>query len=463
MRSWHHAVRLSQERLTRQELSWLLAQEARGAAKALREGVSALTQPPRVDITTAPNVETNLDALDEAIGRLSELQMGTASVSRRGRIDLAALLCEVAPHARIGVETSSGTEVFGEESELRRMIHLLLSQSNSGPGDTDSSRTVLTIKRDGPWVRISVELGPDQSATAEIERRWLSRMATRHGGRLELEGGTETIILPSDGSGDEVAELRRELEQAQQLGEAYARELAAVVAAGDLPQEPTPSQPPPPGADRFEALVASSSAIVRTLRGWIDSARVDVAEAVEKLGMETDLAQRLNKRMGRAQELLTELERIANCPLDEGTKRHDVAQELREAVSAAESRAARHSISIQVVAPPKLEVDTRRSVLGLVLRCLIDHAIAATPRDDGVKIVLEGQGAGFVLRMEDGGPTVPAVSRLDLLRRRVDPTSVGRPEGLALPVAEAGAALLGARMGFAETGEGRSEVVLTHL
>jgi hypothetical protein len=455
---------LSQERLTRQELSWLLAQEARGAAKALREGVTALTQPPRaIDIETAPSVETNLDALDEAIGRLSELQMGTASVSRRGRIDLAALLCEVAPHARIGMETSTGTEVFGEESELRRMLHLLLSQSNSGPGDTDSSRTVLQIKRDGAWVRISVELGPDQSATAEIERRWLSRMATRHGGRLELEGGTETIILPADGSGDEVAELRRELEQAQQLGEAYARELAAVVAAGDLPAEPTPSQPPPPGADRFEALVASSSAIVRTLRGWMESARGDVAEAVETLGMENDLAQRLTKRMGRAQELLAELERIAECPLDEGVKRADVAQELREAVAAAESRAARHAVAIQVEAPPKLEAETRRAVLGLVMRCLMDHAIAATPRDQHIKIVLEGQGPGFVLRMEDGGPTVPAVSRLDLLRRRMDPTSVGRPEGLALPVAEAGAALLGARIGFAETGEGRSEVVLTHL
>jgi K+-sensing histidine kinase KdpD len=140
-----------------------------------------------------------------------------------------------------------------------------------------------------------------------------------------------------------------------------------------------------------------------------------------------------------------------------------VAQELREAVSALESRAARHAISVSLEAPQKLEVDTRRSVLGLVIRCLIDHAIAATPRDETVKIRLEGQGPGFVLRMEDGGPTVPAVSRMDLLRRRMDPTSVGRPEGLALPVAEAGAALLGARIGFAETSEGRSEVVLTHL
>ncbi len=458
---------MSQDRLTRQELSWLLAQEARGAAKALRQGVTALTNPPpgpapTIEISEAPNVETNLDALDEAIGRLSELQMGAPSgVSRRGRIDLASLLCEVAPKARIAMEPGAGTEVFGEESELRRMLHLLLNQSNSSLGDKESSSSDIEIRREDNYVRISVELGPDQSATAELERRWLSRMATRHGGRLELEGGTEAIILPADGSGDEVAELRRELEQAQQLGEAYARELAAVVAAGDLPGEATPSTPPPPGAERFEALVASSNAIVRTLRGWMESARADVSEATSLLGVESDIAQRLTKRMGRAQELLAELERVALCPLEEAPKSVDVSHELRDALGVAESRAARHGVTVAVEAPAKLEVVAREGVLALVIRSLIDHAIAATPRDEPVKIHLEAQDSGFVLRMEDGGPTVPAVSRLDLLRRRMDPTSVGRPEGLALPVAEAGAALLGARLGFAETAEGRSEIVLT--
>ena len=63
---------VSNERLTRQELSWLLAQEARGAAKALREGVSAMTQPPppgnEVTIQHTPEVETSLDALDDVSG-----------------------------------------------------------------------------------------------------------------------------------------------------------------------------------------------------------------------------------------------------------------------------------------------------------------------------------------------------------------------------------------------------------
>ncbi len=231
----------------------MLAQEARGAARALREGVQQLTQPPppaaSVQIHEAPAVETNLDALDDAIARLGELQMGARVAARRGRIDLGALVCEVMPNARVAMDTGSGTEVFGEEQELRRMLLLLVSQTNSSPIDNESARSDVEIKRDGDWVKISVELGPDSSATAELERRWLSRMATRHGGRLELEGGTQTLLLPADRASDEMAELRKELEQAQQLGEAYARELAVAFAeTSQLPSEPRAASVPPPRA-----------------------------------------------------------------------------------------------------------------------------------------------------------------------------------------------------------------------
>jgi hypothetical protein len=226
--SWHDAVIVSNDRLTRQELSWLLAQEARGAAKALREGVIQLKQPELREAT--PRVETTLDALDDAIGRLSELQSGGRGAPRRGRIDLAALLYQVAPTARIAMQPGDGTEVSGEENELRRMLHVLVNETSNPAERTATSSPEVRIRRENDWVKISVDLGPDTSATSELERRWLSRMALRHGGRLELEGGTQTIVLPADGSGEEVNELRKELEQAQQLGEAYARELAAVFA-----------------------------------------------------------------------------------------------------------------------------------------------------------------------------------------------------------------------------------------
>ena len=125
---------------------------------------------------------------------------------------------EVAPNARISIEPGAGTEVFGEETDMRRMFHMLVNQDSSPTAQTGPSE--VEIRRQGEWVKIGVQLGPDTAATADVERRWLSRMATRYGGWVELEGGTQSIFLPADGASDqrEVVELRKELEQAQQLG-----------------------------------------------------------------------------------------------------------------------------------------------------------------------------------------------------------------------------------------------------
>src|SRR5688500_6103933 len=105
---WHDRKIVSQERLTRHEISWLLAQEARGAARALREGVSQLRQGPGQQPlivnapSEAPAVETTLDALDDAISMLSDLNTaGRGAKARRGRIDLAALLMDLVPNTRL--------------------------------------------------------------------------------------------------------------------------------------------------------------------------------------------------------------------------------------------------------------------------------------------------------------------------------------------------------------------------
>jgi len=456
---------VSQERLTRQELSWLLAQEARGAAKALREGVQQLAHPapPEVSISEAeaPAVETNLDALDDAISRLSELQMGQTSKARRGRIDLASLLCEVVPNARIAMETGSGTEVFGEESELRRMLHLLVSRTNSSPADAEPTRTDIDIKRDGDWIRVSVELGPDSSATAELERRFLSRMATRHGGRLELERGMETLILPADRATEEVAELRKELEQAQQLGEAYARELAAVFATADGAEPKTSTLPPPPGSERLELLVTAAQALVRQLRTWLEGARSDVSRASEELGAETEIATQLTWRISSFQELFAELERLAGHATREAPAQVDLAAELKEIVQSAESRAARHGVSIELDTPDTLEVSTLLETFTLAARGLLDQAIAATPRDGRVKVRLTGNANAYALAVEDGGPVVANANRRDLLRGRADPSALGRPEGLGLVVADAAASVLGGAISIGESSTGRAEVLLS--
>ena len=164
-------------------------------------------------------------------------------------------------------------------------------------------------------VRVSVELGPDRSATADVERRWLSRMAMRLGGRLELEGGTQAILLPADGASDqrEMDALRTELDQAQQLGEAYARELATVFSAGITAEPAPPSERMPPATARFDLLVSAAAALGRSLGHLVEELRADVALASETLGEGSELIQRLAKRASAGSELHHELRRLAQC------------------------------------------------------------------------------------------------------------------------------------------------------
>lgn len=443
---------MSHERLTRHEISWLLAQEARGAAKALRNEL----QPQRLDSrpTGAP-VETTLDALDDTIDMLAQLNSGTRGKGRRGRIDLAALLYEVAPAARLSIEPGAGTEVFGEEGELRRMLNLLVTQANATAGSVPSAETVVTICRQGDFVRISVELGPDTSAAGELERRWLSRMAMRHGGRVELEGGTQSIYLQADGAADqrEVTELRKELEQAQQLGEAYARELASVLASGDVRTEP----PPPPAArdsERFEGVRSTAAALHRLLKGWVDGLRHDLAA----LALPSEVTQLLAQRAQNTQELLAELQAVSECPIDEPQSSLDLVPLVRDALSRVEARAERDGVECCAELPNSLPVIGQRRLLELLLDCALGHAIAATQKGGSVVVSCVSTELGPVVTVADGGPVVPESLRGGVASHRVDPTQLGRPAGLSLVVVDAAARALGGTLELREGTAGRQEL-----
>ena len=93
------------DRLTRTELSWLLMQEARHAAKKLRSGVGLVATgvgEPEIRDLAPPSedtggVEATLDGLDAAMSTLSSLYGQPAQPrGKRGRIDIAALVWEVA-------------------------------------------------------------------------------------------------------------------------------------------------------------------------------------------------------------------------------------------------------------------------------------------------------------------------------------------------------------------------------
>ncbi len=444
---------VTQERLTRHELSWLLAQEARGAAKTLRDEVvkvHALSEP-----APAP-VGTTLDALDDAIEMLSALNTGARGKPRRGRIDLAALIYEVAPNARLAIEPGAGTEVFGDEADLRRMVNLLVTQASAG-----ASQPEVRIRRQEDSVRISVDLGPEIAATGELERRWLSRMATRHGGRFELEGGTQSILLQADGASDqrEVHELRQELKQAQELGEAYARELAAVLAGGEIRSEPPPEHSAA-GATRFDALRGAALAFERILKGVLEALRGDLALA-HKLDTSSELSQSLSRRLAHVSELAADLSPITAASSAEPAGVCELVASCRKVVAALSARAARQDVTVELSSPERLAARAPEKLLNLVLHMLLSHALAATPRGGVVRLVLYKTELGAVLSVEDGGPPIPEASRQALLENAIDPSHLGRPSGLSLLAAHAGAAAFGSTLELREGARRQTEAWLT--
>lgn len=437
------------DRLTKQELTWLLTQEARSAAEKLRRGVSvrAPASPEAVAIGTSVALEPELDALDDAMRMLSTLQKGpTASRGRRGRIDLAALVWEIAPNARVQIEPgSSGTEVFGDEAELRRVIQLLISSSNVGGGSPESSAPEVSIRGVGDEVTLSVVLGPDVSATAATERAWLTRMAMRYGGRLVLDGATQSVILPSDGSFEkgEVEQLKRELEAAQKQGEAYARELAAVSTHADAAEAAAHSSRPAAAAP-IGMLAAFSASIAAQLRGVLAGASRDLALFTDGGGGD-DAGASLGARIAAASEIVAELARIGGARLDEERHAVDLSEVVRQAVRETSVRAVRAGARVEIDAGASADLEAPPAALELLVRTLLEHAIAASPENASVRLrVTPGRNGGAALLVDDRGASVPPTRRRALLALETDAATLGRPPGVALLVASTLCTFLGA-------------------
>jgi two-component system OmpR family sensor kinase len=459
---------VSKGRLTRQELGWLLTQEAQGAAERLRKGVSALTQAPPPPGVDSSGVDETLSALDDTMKMLSSLHAHPVSVrGRRGRIDLASLFWEVAPEARVSIEPGSGTEVSGDEAELRRMLHVML-------GHGSGSGSAITIKRDGDEVVVGVVLGPDSSATAETERAWLGRMAVRYGGRYELEGGMEVLALPAEGveARDDVAKLRKELDEARKQGEAYARELAAVWAAGDEPMAPSTYPPPAtPELDRIGGIARFAGGVAASLRAMFSPVARELADLRMPVGprksspdleasVRGDLDERLEgirRRLLTVQEFVAELAAVGESDVLEPRREVDLVEIVRGELRVLEARAARAGVEVRVRTLPddphaRIVARVAPRLTAVMARELVSYAIAATPRGSGVVVTVQARGGaseadrnasdpsnnavlGPRIVVDDAGTILPASARRALLALEVEPGTFGRPSSVPLFVA----------------------------
>lgn len=338
-------------RLTRQELGWLLTQEARGAARRLRVEVGELratTDDASEDRASSLPGELTLNELDNAIDVLSQLQTEPRS-RRKGLLDLAAILYELAPDWQVMLEPGAGTQVSGDEEEYRRMLQVLLTQS--GVGHLADNTPAVEIRREGDWVRVSTALGPDVASSSELERRWLSRMAVRLGGRYELLGKSQSLVLPADNDDRvELKALRDELLQAQQLGQSYALELAQALSSADRTQE----------AETRAAQLAVRWALGIAARA---SAAGDILAAVARV------------------DATSAPTRVA------------LSGALEAALGRAEPAARARGVAVNA-SPTEVQCEARASVLQAQLELLLRHAIDATAPGEAVSVrtqIAEGE------------------------------------------------------------------------
>lgn len=415
---------MATDRLTRQELSWLLAQEARAAANLLRKGVSGLK------IEAAPvvtEVSTTLDALDDAVRTLATLQTGGPQHSRRGRIDVGALVLELAPHASLSLATEGGTELFTDETELRRMLQVLLSI-----GAPSGERGVnISVRRLNDEVRVEVALGPDFNLASNMEQAWLHRMAVRHGGHLTLEGNTMALGLPAGSEQREVAELRRELAAAQEQGEMYAREIAAMFA-----QKPD-EESAPSGRSEGPSLASFCGALSALLRPELQALRE----------VEGDSGSRAQGLLG----VVDSMDRLAR--VDRAASSVDLGKLLRDAAGSHETRAERRGVKLSVVAPAQTASVSPQG-FSLLVDLLLEQAIEACPAGQTVEASVGRDERGVFARVDDGGAAVPQRARASLLSLEVDGPSLGRPRGVQLGLASALAVQLGVSLSLDDAPQG---------
>lgn len=436
---------MSGERLTRTELSWLLTQEAKSAAQKLRKGVglgSASTPAPppvTVLIPAAPEsgqaeeagVETMLNRLDETMSMLASLH-GHHARGRRGKIDLAALLWEIAPEARVQIEMGKGLVTFGDESDLRRMLHVLMAL---GGDPIAKGEVAVSMRRDGDEIRVAVELGPDTSQGLETEVQWLSRMAIRLGGHLALEGNTQTLVLPATDELRELEALKRELAAAQAQGEAYARELAAVMARS----EPAPSSPTGGVGTQLSSLVGTARALVTDVRGILAAIGRDMAPLRERgrwgehdaeIG---EIASSVNRHVAAASEIVSDLARLAGCPLGELPSACQVTSIVRDVVKAESARASRHEVEIALELPESCADDVLPAqTVGVLLQDLLDAAISTSPPRSTVRVSLVDSPTGVVVCFDDAGEALSPKAKAGALARDFDALVQERSASLPL-------------------------------
>jgi signal transduction histidine kinase len=253
----------------------------------------------------------------------------------------------------------------------------------------------------------------------------------------------QTLTLPADVDlhRREVENLKKELAAAQAQGEAYARELAAVLRTDTMPvgaRNPSSigsaSQQAPSG-DSLATLVAAMRGVGGEIRGILSSIGRDIAPLRDREGDVAEIAASVGRHVTAASEIVADLGRLGACPVGELPRHSDLADLVRDVVRDDAVRAARHEVRVVVEAPENAYEVVPVGAFTVLVHALLDHAISASPAGSQVLITVLDEPAGIVVSFDDAGPPFPATAKSGFLSREFEVIAQGRPTGVSLMAA----------------------------
>jgi signal transduction histidine kinase len=162
---------------------------------------------------------------------------------------------------------------------------------------------------------------------------------------------------------------------------------------------------------------------------------------VSRTGLDERLEE-IRRRLLLVQDFVADLATIGESDADEAARTLDLISLVRTELKALEARAARAGVEVRLTLEPGARVDEAAasvspSAASLLVRELVLHALAASPRGSSVFVSLWAPKAELGARVvvDDSGTILPAAARDALLALDVEPGTFGRPSTIALFIA----------------------------
>jgi signal transduction histidine kinase len=179
-------------------------------------------------------------------------------------------------------------------------------------------------------------------------------------------------------------------------------------------------------------------------------------EMLAKVNPEERLEE-IRRKLVAAQDIVAELAAVGESDAREVTREVDIVSFAMGECKSLEPKAARLGVELRAVAAaegdsPGAMVRVAPRLASLLLRELISHALAASPRGRRVTFSVHPptHELGARITVDDSGTKLSAGAREALLSLEVEPGTFGRPNTIALFVAAEITGVLGARLEIAD-------------